>query len=154
MRWTVGLGLPFLRLTGEDLDDPAFRQRAVAVLRTWIAYDRLTLMRYHQFIPVLTGITGWRKNLPEVLEARTWQFWDARPGANIARLCQTAAPMLVNLGAHLQWQNNQAAYKLVPVLEWLDGQGHLDPMGKGLLDGLHRTQAKGVALAEELPGSP
>jgi hypothetical protein len=154
MRWTVNLGSPFLRLTGKDLNDPAFRQQAVAVLRTWIAYDRLTLMRHHQFIPVLTGITRWTTNFPEILEARTWQFWDARPGANIARLCQTVAPMLVNLGAHLQWQNDEAAYKLVPVLDWLDEQDHLDPMGKGLLDGLHRTQAKGVGPAEDLPGSP
>lgn len=153
MRWTVHLGPPFLRLTGDDLNDPIFRQKVVAILRTWIIYDRLTLMRYHQFIPVLVGITGWKTNFPEILEARTWQFWDAQPGANITRLCQTVTPMLVNLAVHLQWQNDQAAYKLVPVLEWLDGQSHLDQIGKGLLDGLHRTQAKGVGPADEILNS-
>jgi hypothetical protein len=147
MRWTVDLGPPFLRLTSENLIDPAFQQRAVAILRTWIAHDRLTLMRYQQFIPWLTGITGWRTDCPEALEVRTWQFWDKQPGANIARLCQTTAPMLVNLGTHLQWQNDPAAYELVPALEWLYGKGYLDPMGKGLLDGLCRTKASGVGPA-------
>jgi hypothetical protein len=153
MRWTVDLGPPLLRLTSKNLKDAAFRQRAIAALRTWIAHDRLTLMRHHQFIPVLAGITGWRTDPPAVLEVRTWQFWDSRPGANIARLCRTAAPMLVNLGAHLQWQDDWAAYKLVPILEWLDAQGHLDPMGKGLLDGLRGTQARGVGPADVVPES-
>jgi hypothetical protein len=153
MRWTINLGPPFLRLTTEQLNDHAFRQRTVAALRTWIACDRITLMRYHQFIPVLGAITKWTTNSPDILEGRTWQFWAAEPGANIARLCQTAAPMLVNLGAHLQWQNDLAAYKLVPILEWLNGVGQLDPMGKGLLEGLQRTQAKGVGPADDLSSS-
>jgi hypothetical protein len=153
MRWTVDLGPPFLRLTNENMNDSGFRQRAIAVLRTWIAYDRLTLMRYHQFIPVLDGITKWSTDSPEVLEVRTWHFWDSRPGANIERLCRTAAPMLMNLGEHLQWQDDWAAYKLVPILEWLDAQGHLDPIGKGLLDGLRGTQARGVGPAGGVPES-
>lgn len=153
MRWIVDLGPPFLRLTGENLNDAGFQQRAIAILRVWIAHDRLTLMRYHQFIPVLTGITGWRADPPDVLEERTWQFWDARPGANIARLCRTAGPMLVNLGAHLQWQDDWGAYKLVPILEWLDEHGHLDAMGQGLLDGLRGTQARGVGPADVVPES-
>ena len=62
MQWTVDLGPPFLRLTAEKLNDPAFRQLAVTKLRQWIAYDRLTLMRYHQFIPVLTGLHFPRKH--------------------------------------------------------------------------------------------
>jgi len=153
MQWTVDLGPPMLRLTQEKLADAAFRQRAIAVLRQWIIYDRLALMRYHQGIPVLDGITKWRTDYPHALEVITWQRWDARPGANIARLCQTIAPMLVNLGVHLQWQNGQAAYKLIPVLEWLDGEGRLDPIGKGLLEGLHGTQARGVGPAGIVPES-
>lgn len=81
MKWTVDLGPPFLRLTNDDLQNRGFQQRATTLLRTWIAHDRLTLMRYHQFIPVLTGITGWRTDPPDVLEVRTWMFWDSRPGA-------------------------------------------------------------------------
>jgi hypothetical protein len=50
-QWTVHLGPPFLRLTNDALNDPGFRLRSVAILRTWIAYDRLTMIRYQQFIP-------------------------------------------------------------------------------------------------------
>jgi len=153
MTWTIDLGQPFLQLTSECLNDPGFRQKATAVLRTWIIHDRLTLMRYHQFIPVLTGITKWNVNSPDILEARTWQFWDSRPGVNIARLCQTVSPMLVNLGAHLQWQDDSTAYLLIPILEWLDAKGSLDDMGKGLLDGLRGTQARGVGPADIIPES-
>lgn len=153
MRWNVDLGPPFLQLTFENLEIEDFRKKATSVLRAWITHDRLTLMRFHQFIPVLTGITGWKTNSLDDLEVRTWQFWDSRPGANIRRLCQTASPMLVNLGAHLQWQDNWAAYKLVPILEWLDEEGCLDEMGKGLLSGLHGTQERGVGPAKIVPGS-
>jgi len=142
-QWTVHLGPPFLRLTNEELSNPGFRLRAVAILRTWIAHDRLTMIRYQQFIPWLRGIIDWRTNSPEVLKVVEWQFWDRQPGANIARLCQTAAPMLVSLGTHLQWQNDRAAYDLLPALRWINNQGLLDPMGQGLIEGLEKAQAKG-----------
>jgi len=32
-------------------------------------------MRYHQFIPVLDGITQWRTDYPDALGVTTWQFW-------------------------------------------------------------------------------
>lgn len=149
-RWTVHLGPPFLRLTNDALNDPGFRLRAVAILRTWIAYDRLTIIRYQQFIPWLRGIIGWRTNSPEVLQVEEWQFWDRKAGANIARLCQTAAPMLVSLGTHLQWQDDRAAYDLLPLLRWINSQGLLDPMGQGLIENLERTQAKGGGPADDL----
>jgi len=151
MRWTVDLGQPILRLTTGNLNDQGFRQLAVAVMRTWIASDRLTLMHFQQFTPVLAGITGWRTDPPEILERRIWQFWDSRPGANIDRLCDSTAPMLINLGAHLQWQNDRAAYNLIPLLDWLDLRGQLDPMGQGLLNGLRETQARGVGPNEQSP---
>ena len=78
-----------------------------------------------------------------------WQFWDRQPGANIARLCKTAAPMLVSLGTHLQWQDDRAAYDLLPVLRWINSQGLLDPMGQGLLENLERAQAKGGGPADD-----
>jgi hypothetical protein len=154
LQWTVNLGPPFLQLTGENLRDSEFRQHAIAVLRTWINFDRLMLMRYHQFIPWLTGITKWTTNCPDPIESRTWQFWDMHPGANIDRLCKTAAPMLVSLGVHLQWQNNPEAYELLPVLEWLEEKGHLDPMGKGLLGGLRETKARGADPRDILADQP
>lgn len=148
-RWTVHVGPPFLRLTNNALNDPAFRLQAVAILRTWIAYDRLTMIRYQQFIPWLRGIIAWRTNSPDILQAVDWQFWGREPGANIARLCQTAAPMLVSLGTHLQWQDDRAAYDLLPVLRWINNQGLLDPMGQGLIENLERAQAKGGSPADD-----
>jgi len=81
------------------------------------------------------------------------QFWASQPGANIARLCGTAGPILTNLGVHLQWQDDWAAYRLVPILEWIDTQGHLDSIGKGLLEGLRGTQARGVGPRGVVPES-
>ena len=153
MQWTVDMGPPILRLTHAGLENADFCQRAIAVLRTWITYDRLTLMRYHQCIPVLDGITQWRTDYPDALGVTTWQFWASQPGANIARLCGTAGPILTNLGVHLQWQDDWAAYRLVPILEWIDTQGHLDSIGKGLLEGLRGTQARGVGPRGVVPAS-
>jgi hypothetical protein len=144
MRWTVDLGPPFLRLSNEDLNNPEFRKRAVAVLRTWVGQDRLTLMRYLQSVPVVTGITCWSTCPPEVFETGISYFWNSQPGRNIAVLCATVAPMVVNLVVHLQWQNDHAAYRFLPVLEWLEARGELDPLGKGLLESLRKTQAIGV----------
>lgn len=151
MRWTVHLGRPFLRLRGKGLNDQEARRRVTAALRTWIAADRLTIMRFQQFIPVLTGITEWETNRPEVFQTRTWQFWDRRPGANIDKLCRTVGPMLVNLGAHLQWQDDSAAYSLIPVLDWLQGRRQLDEIGIGLLRGLRDTKVRGVGPANDIP---
>jgi hypothetical protein len=151
MRWTVHLGRPFLRLRARDLNDQEARRRVTAALSTWIAADRLTVMRFQQFIPVLTGITEWDTNGPEVFQTRTWQFWDRRPGANIDKLCRTVGPMLVNLGAHLQWQDDSAAYRLIPVLEWLQDQRQLDEIGVGLLRGLRDTKERGVGPANDIP---
>lgn len=151
LRWTVHLGKPFLRLTSDELTQDESRRQIGATLRTWIAADRLTVMRFQQFIPVLSGITEWETNRPQVSQTRTWQFWDRTPGANIDRLCRTAAPMLVNLGAHLQWQDNPSAYALIPVLEWLESRHQLDEMGVGLLNGLRSTKSRGVGPASDLP---
>jgi hypothetical protein len=118
MRWTVNLGPPFLRLTNENTNDQGFREMAVAILTTWITRDRLSLMRSHQFVPVLTGITQWTTNALDGLVATDTYFWDARPGVNILQICQASAPVIVNLGVHLQWQGNKDAYRLLPILEW------------------------------------
>jgi hypothetical protein len=151
LRWTIYLGKPFLRLTSDALTQDDSRRQSLATLRTWIAADRLTVMRFQQFIPVLTGITDWEINSPQVSQTRTWQFWDRTPGANLDRLCRTAAPMLVNLGAHLQWQDDPSAYALIPVFEWLEGRHQLDEIGVGLLNGLRSTRAKGLGPACDLP---
>jgi len=140
-RWTVDLGPPFLMLTNEKLKDEIFRQQAVTILRTRIHYDRTNLMRYLQFIPMLTGITDWSTNSLELSEVREWQFWSSTPGENIRRLCLTAGPLLVNLGIHLQWQNDlTTAFKLIPLLDWIKESHYLDEIGCGLLRNLHAAQ--------------
>ena len=153
MRWTVNLGAPFLRLTNSDLQQPDFRTRARIILQTWLTYDRVILMRFQQFIPFLTAPTKWATNSVPT-EVLKWQFWDLRPGANLPRLCQNAAMILTSLGTHLQWQNDKAAYELIPVLQWLRQQGSLDSMGDGLLNGLLATEAKGINPGDELTIAP
>lgn len=148
-RWTIYLGPPFLLLTSENLKNATFRQQATTILRTRIVYDRANLMRYHQFIPALTGITGWSTNTIELPEVREWHFWSSTPGENIRRLCLTAGPLLVNLGIHLQWQNDRAAYRLIPVLEWIDQYNYLDEIGRGLLRNLRATEAAGIGPSGE-----
>ncbi len=133
MLWTVNLGSPFLRLTMEDLRDPAFRERAVTILRAWIIKDRRTLMLYQLAVPVVTSMAGWSTNSTDGLMEQITYFGNTQPGMNISPLCQTAALILVNLCFNLKAQNDEATYKLVPVLQWLDSQGHLDELGRGLL---------------------
>ena len=53
---------------------------------------------------------------------------------------------------NLQWQNDQAPYLFIPLLEWIDGQGVVDDMGRGLLSGLRETHARGVGPADGLDG--
>jgi hypothetical protein len=142
--WTVDLGRPLLQLTATQTTDAGSAELHSQVLRTWLVNDRANLMRFHQFIPVLTGITGWKPNSLAELTSTTWQFWGTGPGENIIRLCQTAAPLVVNLGVHLQWQNDAAAYSLVPLLQWLRMQGRLDQIGLGLLSGLESSRAAGL----------
>jgi hypothetical protein len=144
--WTIDLGSPFLELTLHRLQDKSFREKATSILQTRVSTDHLNLMRYHQFIPAIVGFTEWTTNSPEV-KSVIWHFWDARPGVNLPRLIQTASPLLVNLGIHLQWQNDEAAYKLIPILEWFEACGHLDDIGKGLLNGLRNAKETGAGPA-------
>lgn len=67
---------------------------------------------------------------------------------NLARLSQTASPVFVNLGIHLQGQNDEAAFRLISILEWFDGRGYLDGIGKELLEGLKKARDIGVGPAE------
>ncbi|MGH7331737.1 MAG: hypothetical protein ACREKS_03115 [Candidatus Rokuibacteriota bacterium] len=88
---------------------------------------------------------------PDVREVRTWQFCDSQSGANIACLCRMAAPMLVNLCAHSQWQDDWAASRLVPILEWLDAQEHLDAMGRASSMGYVERKREASALQTSSP---
>jgi hypothetical protein len=52
---------------------------------------------------------------------------------------------LVNLGIHLQWQNDPAAYALIATLRWLKDRQQLGGIGQGLLERLVDSQRNGVA---------
>ncbi len=147
--WTVFLGPPFLRLTNDELNSPDFRTNALQILQTWLEFDRLTIYRFQQFIPWLHGITSWHTNSLEKMKTINWQFWDRQPDANLSRLCQTVSPILVNLGTHLQWQNEMIAYDFLPLLKWINSRGLLDPMGQGLIENLERAKAKGGGPADD-----
>ncbi len=145
--WNIDAGPPFLRLTSEVFTDANHRDLAVEILRRRIAIERLMLMRFLQFIPVIPAYYRWTTNSLEGPDIRVWSFWSPAPGQNLARLCETVVPLLTNFGAHLQWQDIPAAYHLIPILEWLDSCGALDDMARGLLTGLRETRDQQLSPA-------
>ncbi len=151
--WVVDLGPPFLRLTLADLNDDGFSDGALAILQQWIRLDRETLIRFHLRVAVVEGIYKYSTNFFSYSTKKA-MFWSYGPGANVVHLSRTMTPMIVNLGVHLQWQNNEAAYLLIPVIEWLNREGHLDEMGQGLLDGLRESRAEGKGPAPMVSGDP
>lgn len=66
----------------------------------------------------------------------------------MVELFQALQPALVNLGANIQWQDDAAAFALIPILEWAAGAVGLSPFGKGLLEGLRRARDLGVSPAQ------
>ena len=62
--------------------------------------------------------------------------WDPRPGMNIEWLAKALVPSLLSLGVHLQWQNNSDAYRLIPILQWIEANSYGNLFTKGLLDDL------------------
>ncbi len=143
-RWTVPLGPPFLRLTHSDLANPTWRAQARNLLAFFIAVERANLLRFHQRVALHKAPEQWATNLfSDRMILSEAMFWSPNPGENLAELAEALAPVAANLGVHLQWQDDSDAYRLIPVLEWLKARGTLDGMGKGLLDGLRVTQARG-----------
>jgi hypothetical protein len=137
-QWTVDLGPPILRLTNEDLNNAEFRRQTNEVLRQWVAEDRMNLIRFQQFIPLLKSFFTWKTNSVQTapIVIREAQFWASQPGINIRRLAETAEPILVGLGRHLSAQGDEAAEKLIPILSWLKEQKCLGKFGERLLDDL------------------
>jgi hypothetical protein len=142
--WTIDLGPPFLRLSVDDPQDEAFRANAAHVWTTWIAKDRSNLMRFHQSIGTLEVFNRWRTNSVDQMGIQVIQYWSPSPGENLDRICATGEPLLVNLGIHLQAQNDSSAYSLIPVLEWINARQQLGEIGKGLLRNLIDTRDRGI----------
>lgn len=144
--WIVDVGTPFLSLTQEMLNDEKAKEQAINTWRKWIAIDYLNLMRFHQYVPYYLEPFEYVTNAPQS-PIRISQFWDQRRGMNIPHLAQNAAPIIVSLGTHLQWQDDHTAYILIPLLEWLEQNGWLDDMGKGLLGNLRSARDQGFSPA-------
>ena len=141
--WSVDLGPPILRLSHESLNDSVFVAKAVGVLRAWIQVDRQTVARFHANIPFVHAHHSWQTNeLP--VAGQILLAWDPTPGRNIEGLGKALVPSLVGLGVHLQWQDNRDAYRLIPILEWIEARGFGDAFTKGLLEGLVATERAGT----------
>jgi hypothetical protein len=145
--WTIDAGPPFIRLTNDQLNDQASRERAVEVLRHRITIERLMLMRFLQFVPIFPAIYRHTTNTLDGIDIRVWSFWSPIPGENLGRLAASFVPVLTNFGTHLQHQDDPAAYHLLPILIWLKQYGVLDGLAEGLLQGLRETHSQGLSPA-------
>jgi len=147
-RWNAPIGPPFLRLTHADLSNPTRREQARRLLAFLIRVERANLLRFQQRVAVHKGLETWSTNLSsQYILLSEAMFWSSVPGDNLRELGEALTPGVVNLGAHLQWQNDKDAYRLIPILRWLETRGVLDPMGKGLLEGLMTAEARGEGPA-------
>jgi hypothetical protein len=147
--WRVDLGPPLLQLSHENLNDDEFARKAVDILRLWIQVDRRTVARFHGRVPYVEAHHTWQTNeFPTA--SQSLLAWDPTPGRNIDDLARAFVPSLVGLGVHLQWQGNSDAYRLIPILDWVDSNGYGNEFVKGLLDGLLQTQREGTNPAAHL----
>jgi hypothetical protein len=69
---------------------------------------------------------------------------------NIDNLARALTPTVLMLGVHLQWQDNRDAYRLIPILQWLQAANYGNDLTKGLLEGLTRTEREGVGPAAHI----
>lgn len=147
-QWNISLGPPFLSLTMEKLRDDKYKSKVTEMLLFWMNFDRQTLIRYRLGIAVIEAVWQWTTNVsPTHGDVRLRMGWSQQPSENITELAKAIEPPIVNLGVNLQWQHDMAAYKLIPVLEWLESRSLLSIIGNGLLQGLRTTKERG-----ETPG--
>jgi hypothetical protein len=146
--WTVSLGPPFLSVSHEQLADPAFQKCASVLMWNWVEIDRMTVIRLLLRVAFFVGVHEWITNdfdFTRILRLQHWMAWSPIPGQNNDEICRVFEPILTNLGAHLQHQDDPAAYNLIPALAWLQSVGRLSAFGEGLLSGLTETQAAGTS---------
>jgi hypothetical protein len=145
--WRIDLGPPILQLTHQSLNHDAFRDRAVDILRRWVSLDRQTVARFHTGIPFVQAFNKWATNQVPPGEGMELLAMDARLGMNIERLARALVPSVLGLGAHLQHQDNSDAYRLIPILEWIESNRYGNSITPILLESLLRTQRDGVSPA-------
>lgn len=143
--WAVPLGPPFLRLTHTEVRDQNFVHSARDHLARYVELERVNLIRFMLRTAIHRYPETWATNsFGPITKVHKAMYWSQLPGENIVELMRAVEPALVNLGVHLQWQNDRSAYRLIDVLEWLNGNSHLGAFGRGLLEGLKKTRDAGV----------
>jgi hypothetical protein len=152
--WSVPLGPPLLCLTDAQLADQSFVSNAKYVLRRQIGIERRNLLYFFQGVAVHERLASWATNdfISQAVYHRA-MYWDMTPGKNISALAAVVAPGVVNLGIHLQWQDDRDAYRLIDVLEWLQCKGALDGVGDQLLKGLRTTRDLNIGPAPDGHGA-
>lgn len=135
-----------LQLTHQNLNDDTFKNEAVEILRYWIRVDRQTIARFHDRVPLIEANYRWVTNrMPDAIQELLTMH--AAPGMNIESLARSLVPPLLSLGANLQHQGNSHAFRLIPILEWIEANNDGNLMTKGLLEKLSRAQREGVSPA-------
>ena len=144
--WNVSLGPPFLSVTQAQFSESAFLDNARVLMWNWVEADRITVFRLLLGVKNFVGMYEWFTNdfdFAKQRKTKGWMAWSPAPGHNIEDICRVFEPTITNLGAHLQHQDDPAAYKLIPALEWLESRGQLSGFGSGLLRGLKETELQG-----------
>jgi hypothetical protein len=146
--WRINLGPPLLSVTARNLQDTKFAEQATNLLRPWLKVDWTTVVRFHARIALADFMVSWRTNTLADAQLAQTMYWSPVRGANVRELVEALQPALINLGANLQWQDDIAAYSLIPMLEWVGQLGVLSPFGQGLLEGLRQTRDAGLSPAK------
>jgi len=151
--WTVPLGTPFLSFTQSDMNNPTFVAGAGALMSNWVAVDRRNVIHALLGAPYVKGIKEWATNdfARTVLPIKEFMSWSTSRQTAI-ELAMALEPLAVNLGVHLQLQDDRGVYSFIPLLEWLDSLKLLGGMGKGLLEGVKQTQAAGLSPKQQPSG--
>jgi hypothetical protein len=133
-----------LRLTHKDLNNDDFRAKVVDVFRRWITADRQTVARYHLGVPLVSAANSWITN--EIPGASIeLLMMSPTPGALVDPLARALVLPLLALGASMQHQGNNNAFRLIPILEWFQENGYGTSLTEGLREKLTRSQAEGVS---------
>lgn len=144
--WTVPLGPPFLSVSQQQLSDKKFKENAMKLMWKRVELDRMTAIRLLLRVAYFEGILEWFTNdfdFAGISKIKQFMAWSSNPGQNIDDICLVFESVITNLGAHLQYQDDLAAYSLIPALEWLQSRGRISGFGEGLLKGLKEMQAQG-----------
>jgi hypothetical protein len=140
--WHVPIGPPFLSFTQTDMNDPVFVANAACSMANWLSVDRRNIIRALQGVAYVEGIKEWATNdfTTTVVPLKQFMAW-TRSRQSVIELVKVLEPIVVNLGVHLQSQDDPAVFSMIPILEWFHSLNLLSGMGKGLLDNIERTQA-------------